>query len=85
MSNGGDEIRYKHGSSGIDARKVTGDDICAEQIHVDPVELGYHNTSMGRLIRNVRRQERTDLINRFLSIDMDAKMTPDWAKRNKST
>ncbi|CAM9321435.1 unnamed protein product [Ectocarpus sp. 12 AP-2014] len=72
MSKGGGDIGYKHESSGIDARIVTGDNVGAER-HVDPVELGYHNTSMGRLIRNVRRQERTDLINRFLSIDMDAK------------
>lgn len=74
MLNGGGDIRYKHESSGIDARMVIGDDVGAERLHVDGAELGYHNTSMGRLIRNVRRQERTDLINRFLSIDMDAKV-----------
>eukprot|EP00752_Nemacystus_decipiens_P004789 g4357.t3 len=34
-------------------------------------------TSVGRLTRDVRRQERTDLRNRFLSIDMDAKFVSD--------
>lgn len=36
-------------------------------------EVGKQN-SMGRLTRDVRRQERTDMRNRFLSIDMDAKV-----------
>lgn len=40
-------------------------------------EVGKH-TSMGRLTRDVRRQERTDMRNRFLSIDMDAKV---WVER----
>lgn len=30
--------------------------------------------SMGQLLRDVRRDERTDLRNRFLSIEMDAKV-----------
>lgn len=72
MSKRGGERRDKHESSGTDARMVTGDDSGAERL--DAAELGYHNTSMGRLIRDVRRQERTDLTNRFLSIDMDAKV-----------
>ena len=45
------------------------------------------SNSMGRLTRDVRRQERTDMRNRFLSIDMDAKVwvgrcmpiNPQWA------
>lgn len=36
------------------------------------------SNSMGRLTRDVRRQERTDMRNRFLSIDMDAKV---WVGR----
>lgn len=30
--------------------------------------------SMGKMVRDLRRQERTDMRNRFLSIDMDAKV-----------
>lgn len=41
-------------------------------------EIGNHSNSMGRLTRDVRRQERTDMRNRFLSIDMDAKV---WVGR----
>ncbi|CAM9939616.1 unnamed protein product [Ectocarpus fasciculatus] len=76
MSNGGGERRDKHEISGIAANMATGDHSGAAGLDA---ELGYHNNinSMGRLIRNVRRQERTDFTNRFLSIDMDAKFVSE--------
>lgn len=35
---------------------------------------GNNSNSMGKMIRVLQRQERTDMRNRFLSIDMDAKV-----------
>lgn len=36
--------------------------------------VGAQTATMGQLVRDVRRQERTDMRNRFLSIHMDAEV-----------
>lgn len=69
----GSEAREGHGGS-VTETSSSGAGAADREGYYYGTNINNNQRAIGRLVRDVRRQERADLRNRFMSIHMDAQV-----------